>query len=97
MSHYRVLLRGQNFWLRMEEGTVRMGFLTVRFVKARDAVEAEHAALELFRREGKLAPLNDRGDPPRVFVDEIDDVDPADVPQVVPGLVFFPDEREADA
>jgi hypothetical protein len=96
MSHYRVLLHGRNFWLQFEDRRERMGFFTTRFVEARNPEKAEHAALDLLRGEGKLHPLNDRRDPPRIFIDEIEEVDPADVPPVVHSFTFFLDERDAD-
>jgi len=97
MPHYRVLLHGQNFWFQVEGSPQRMGFYTNRFVEEATPEDAEHAAVDLLHAEGKLNPLNERGDPPRVLVDEIEKVDRSDVPAVVQGFTFFPDERAADA
>lgn len=96
MPHYRVLLNGRNFWLRVEDKQERMGFYTTRFVEAGSPEAAELAAVDLLRVEGELKPLNDRRDPPRILVDEIEEVDPANVPQVVQGFTFFLDENEND-
>jgi len=97
MPHYRVLLNGRNFWLQMEGSQRRMGFYTTRFVEEANPDEAEQAAVRVLRNEGKLKPLNEIGDPPLVVVDEIEEVDVAEIPAVVHGFAFFPDEREADA
>ncbi len=93
MPHYRVLMNGRNFWLRNEDKQERMGFYTTRFLEAKNAEAAELAAIELLRVDDQLKPLNDRRDPPRVFVDEIEEIDPAKVPLVVRGFTFFPDNE----
>jgi len=90
---YRVLLNGSNFWLQIDGTPKRMGFYTTRFVEAVDPERAGDAAIELLRAEGKLKPLNDRTDPPRVFAEEIDEVGTGDTPAVVPGFAFFTDEQ----
>jgi hypothetical protein len=94
MPYYRVLLQGENFWLQIEESQQRMGFFTTRFVKAETAEEAGKVAIDLIRSEGKLKPLNHPDDPPRVVVNETEEVDQASVPSVVRGFAFFPDEPE---
>lgn len=96
MPHYRVYLNGVNFWLQVDGKRQRMGFYTTRFVEAANLDDAELAAVDELRAEGKLKPLNDRGDPARVLVDRIDEVSIADVPAVRPGLAFFPDDSETD-
>jgi hypothetical protein len=97
MPHYCVTLNGQNFWLELQGDRRRMGFYTRRFVEATDPQAAELAAIEQLRTEGKLKPLNDRSDSPRVFVEALQEVAAADVPAVVEGFAFYPDEPEADA
>jgi hypothetical protein len=81
----------------MDGTPARMGFYTTRFVEAPDPAQAEYAAVDVLRKERKLESLNERDDPPRVFVDEVEEVSAADVPAVVQGFVFFPDERAVDA
>jgi hypothetical protein len=73
-----------------------MGFFTTRFVEARNPEKAGIPALDLLRGEGELNPLNDHCDPPRIFIDAIEKVDPADVSPLVHGFTFFLDERDAD-
>jgi hypothetical protein len=92
--YFRVALNGEDFWLQMEGRPQRVGFFTTRFVEASHAQEAELAAVDLLRRDEKLKPLNDRSDPPGIFADEIEEVDQADVPRVVPGFAFFLDDEE---
>jgi hypothetical protein len=94
MPHYRVLLRGENFWLRIDERPRRMGFFTTRFVEAPDVEQAGQAALALLRGEGRLKPRNEATDAPLVFFDEIEEVQAADIQVVATGLSFYPDDRE---
>ena len=94
MPHYRVTLEGENFWLRIDDQPRRMGFFTTRFVEAPGSEQAGPAAVGLLRAEGKLKPLNDPADPPRVRFDEIEEVKQAEVPSVTPGLAYYPDDPE---
>jgi len=75
----------------MEGRPKRMGFFTTRFVEAKNPDEAELAAVDLLRSEGKLKPLNDPSDSPRVFASEIEEIEESDIPPVG-GFAFFPDE-----
>jgi hypothetical protein len=70
-----------------------MGFVTNRFVETSTADLAGPAAVDALRAEGRLKPLNDPPDPPQVFFDEIEPVNPVDIPTVVQGLAFFPEEE----
>jgi hypothetical protein len=94
MSHYRVLLSGQNFLVPFEGQVQRLGFFTTRFVEAESAEEAKHAALALLRGDERLRPLNRREDSPRVFFDEVEEIQPSEVPAVTPGFSFFSDEPQ---
>jgi hypothetical protein len=94
MRHYRVRLTGSNFWLQIDGSPERRGFYTTRFVEAADPESAEHAAIELLRVEGKLKPLNDPSDPPRIFAEQIEEIRSGDAPAVSPGFAFFTDEDE---
>ena len=97
MSYYRVVLNGENFWLQVDGRGQRMGFFTTRFVEAATRQDAELAAVDLLRSEGRLKPLNDSDDLPRVFAGEIEEVDADAVPATVPGFAFFPDDEERTA
>ncbi|MCZ8133316.1 MAG: hypothetical protein O9284_18780 [Steroidobacteraceae bacterium] len=97
MPRYRVVLEGRNFWLTLDDTPARVGFYTTRCVEAAGPAEAEHAAIDLLRAEGQLAPLNEPDDPPLVFVDEIEEVGPEEGSDEVSGFAFFADEPEANA
>jgi hypothetical protein len=74
-----------------------MGFYTTRFVEAANPAAAEYAAVDVLRVEGKLTPLNDGSDPPKVFVGEVEEIDREEVPSIAKGFTFFPDDVEPNA
>lgn len=96
MRKYRVLLRGENFFLRVSEEVKRMGFYTTRFIEATDEGQAEQQAVELLRGDEKLknAILNDRSDPPMLFAEEIEEIGTFEgIENPSHGLVFFEDQQ----
>lgn len=99
MPHYRVLVRGRNFWLRHDTGPECVGFYTTRFVQAASEIEAESAAVELIKQDPKLgrSVLNERADPPIMFVEDVDEVEVEDVPHVTPGFAFYPASQDSDS
>ena len=98
MPIYRVLLRGQNFWLRVSGELQHLGFFTNRFVEAPDLPSAENLALDSLRADPKLRSAeNDPADRPTIFIDDAQVVPASEVPEVVQGYVFFPEERQDDS
>jgi hypothetical protein len=61
-------------------------------------IEAEYAAVELIKQDPKLVGivLNDSGDPPRIHVEDIDEVEPEEMPGVAPGFSFYPANQDAE-
>jgi len=94
MPYFRVLLDGENIWLHMEGRQQRMGFFTTRFVEAASMDEARKVAVSHFHSEKKLKSLNPPDDPPRVIVREVERVKKTEVPRIVHGFAFFPEEPE---
>jgi hypothetical protein len=95
MKKFRVFLRGENFFLRLEGEARRYGFYTTRFVEAEDENAAEQRAIELLRQHGPLrdALLNDTNDPPMLFTEEIEELASfEDVENPSPGLAFYEDQ-----
>jgi len=92
VTHYRVLLRGENFLLKIDGKPTRMGFFTTRFVQANNRDGAELLAVDLIRHDKRLndAVSNERADPPMLFADEIAVVDEGQVPVSSSGYSFFP-------
>lgn len=54
---YRVMLRGENFELDWEGQVKIFGFVTTRWVKAKDTEEAELKAVALIQNDTKLTEL----------------------------------------
>lgn len=78
MKKYRVFIHGKNFAIRDAETSqpaVR-GFYTTVYVEAADFPAAEHAAVELLRQDEQLraTTCNDRSDPPRLDVEEMQEL-----------------------
>ena len=73
MPAYLVRLRGENFVIEVEGEARRMGFHTTRWVRAKDAREAELAAVALVRNDESLRQATRRDAPvePRIFLEEI--------------------------
>lgn len=93
MKHYRVFIHGKNFLLRSAGQPTKVAFYTTRVVQAADEKAAENAAVETLRQRQSLRDvvLNDRTDPPLMYVEQITEVavsaEEAQRPQ--PGLVWY--------
>ena len=70
----------------------------MRFVQAASEIEAEHVAVELVKQDPKFVGivLNESGDPPMIHVEDIEEVEPGDVPEIAPGFAFYPASQDAD-
>ena len=54
MSYFQVLLEGQNFFVDFEGKEELLGFVTTRWVKAKNPDEAELKAVELIKQDKHL-------------------------------------------
>ncbi len=98
MKAFRVLIRGENFFLKAEGAVKRFGFYTTRYVEAADESEAESRAVDSLRQEDTLREVvvNDRMDPPMLFAEEIIEIASLDaVENRMPGLAFHEDQPNA--
>jgi len=95
MATWRVLLRGENFWIIFDGQPKRVGFYTTRIVDGVNAESAELAAVDVLRAEEVLqGNLNEPGDSPMIYAEEI--VEVVDVePGAIAGFSFF--EHETDS
>jgi hypothetical protein len=91
---YRVLINGQNFLLTIDGKARKSGFYTTRLVEAQDAKEAEIAAVELIKSDSKLKDiaLNERGDSPMLYVEEVEEVKKL---RPALGYAFYSEEEDA--
>jgi hypothetical protein len=71
-----------------------MGFYVTRFVDVERPELAHNAAIDTVLSDDQLngAVLNERDDPPRLFVDEVEPVSQLDVPDMPQGFVFFEED-----
>ena len=92
MPWFRCFIRGENFPDPLAPQDVLAGFYVTRFVKARNAAEAETRALEVLRADPRLAPP--AGYQPkgiaRVHFEEIEAITRAEVPDPQPGFAWYP-------
>ena len=95
--HFSVSLKGENFWLDVEGAPSRMGFFTTRYVMAESEKDAENKAVQMLRDDPKFEKLlNDKSDPPMVFCESIENVDPFDPDTVVQqGYAFYHQEMDS--
>lgn len=97
MKKYRVFLHGKNFLIRFDGRKQVVGFYTTRFVEAENPEEAENKAVQLIREDRKLQKvvLNDKSDPPMIFVEEIEEkvsFDGVKLPGT--GYTFYPVKKQ---
>ena len=92
MNKFRVLVRGENFEMKVEGAVKRLGFFVTRFVVAESQAEAETRAIETVSRDDRLrdSVLNDASNSPMLFADEIEEVSCLeDMERQDEGFAFF--------
>jgi len=75
MKKYKVVIEGNNFEILLDGKVGKHGFFTTRFVESKDSKEAETLAMNLIRDEFESLVLNDRSDPPMMYVEENYEID----------------------
>ena len=97
MPKFRAFIHGVNFQMRDNESDVcePLGFYVTAFVEAESSEAAEEAAVDLLRASPKLRGgiLNPPDDPPRMFVEQIEQLAewPTDSKLPLSGFVFYND------
>jgi len=61
--------------IRLDDQVGKHGFYTTRYIEASDMSVAETIAVDLIRSELNDVVLNDRSDPPVMFVKEIEELE----------------------
>jgi len=93
---FSVRVRGHNFLVQFDGEPSLHGFYANVVVEAFDKVAAENAAVQVLRQMQKLRTiiLNAEDDPPRMFVEEVDELESGVAAQltVEPGLIWFPQD-----
>jgi hypothetical protein len=100
MGKYKVFINGQNFWITIDGETKRWGFYTTRFVEAVSPKQAEKKAVQLIRDDPKLKEnvLNDKSEPPMMFVERIEPLNSFNgLPVPGTGYTFYDEDKEPHA
>lgn len=96
MPHWKVFLNGKNFWLLVDGKAQRLGFYTTRIVEAVDERAAELTAVQLLRDDPTLQDLlNDRSDPPMIYVEEITEVCAPDAESSKQGRAWYVEQDKS--
>jgi len=74
MKTFKVKIRGSNYLLAIDGEPHKMGFTTIRYIRATDSAEAEKAVRWQITCEPKLGQesLNGKLDPPRIEIESIE-------------------------
>ena len=73
MPTFAVMLRGEDFLIRIEGVPERLGFYTTRFVHARDVEEAELRAVQMVRQAKSLSGnIRTASLTPMIYLDSIE-------------------------
>jgi len=96
VNKYKALVRGQNFLLNNNGKVGRFGFYATRFVDAGSEADAEEKAIATLRDDPALrdAVLNEKSDPPIMFVEDISQLDSFDGLNLPGTGLSFYSERE---
>jgi hypothetical protein len=98
MKKYKVFIRGENFLINLDGDNQMVGFYRTRFIEAENEEAAEYAAMDMLRRDPKLAKgvLNEQSDPPTMYAEEIEELSSfKDCRVPGTGIAFYPQESEA--
>jgi len=75
MPKFVFVINGQNFKMKFEGNIQKVGFYTTRRVENDDIDAAERLALDSIRTELEDLVLNDRNDPPMMYIESIYEVE----------------------
>ena len=98
MRKFHVRLHGRNFLIPIAcEGESKYGFFTNRFVEADDEATAEKLAVDQLRAKESLRGIvrNAPTDPPRIYLDEIVELQAFDhLTTLDQGIVWYPETEQ---
>jgi hypothetical protein len=92
MKRYKIFLNGENFKYRYENDLRNFGFYTSRTLDAESPEDAVKMAIESVWSDSSLAeapPKNDSSDRPRIWAQEITELQSSGQPEEQIGLVFY--------
>ncbi len=71
MKKFKVCIKGENFFVKIDEEAKKHGFYAARAVEAEDSTGAIDAAMDAIRADLKKDVLNDESDPPTMILEEL--------------------------
>ncbi len=96
MPCYRALVRGENFIVNFDGKRKRVGFYQTVYVRSADPTAIESAAIQIVREDRELQKitLNVIDPEPKLFLDEIEEIEESGFPASQPrGRSFFDARR----
>jgi hypothetical protein len=94
MKKFKVVIEGDNFEVLLDGKLGKHGFFATRFVESKNSKEAEILAMNIIRDELESMVLNDRSDPPVMYVEENFEIDNfGDNPVPGSGFTWFKSEE----
>ena len=96
MSDWKVFLNGKNFLLEINSEPQKVGWYTTRYVEAPDAQSAELAAVEEIRSDPNFSDvLNEREDPSRIYMEDVEEVLDRSAEGSDPGFAFYVEDESS--
>ena len=97
MPKYVFVINGQNFKVRFEDNIQNLGSYTTRQIEEDRVDKAEKLALDSIRAELKDLVLNDREDPPMLYIESVNEVGSfEDYPVPGDGCTWYDENKERE-
>ena len=95
MNKYRLLMNGKNFLIKVNNQEEKLGFYQTIYLESSNAEQAELDAVQIIRNSDlKELVLNDKEDPPMIYLEEIEEIDSfKGVENMIEGRAFYTDEE----
>lgn len=75
MKIFKTLIEGKNCWAYFDGTRQRLGFFTMRVAYGLDVTQAEKVIRQKLDEELHSLLLNNQGDPPKIIVGELTEID----------------------
>ncbi len=89
MAWFKCFIRGENIPGDLVGEKSLVGFYTTRYAEADSTSEAEAIALEQMRDDQRLVLLSPPKDEPKIYFEEIEEIDRSEVPSETDGFVWY--------
>jgi hypothetical protein len=95
MAAYRAMIEGRNFLLAIDGKVRRYGFYQTVFLECADQAEVEAAAIRVVKGDAELKQLaqNEQSDPPMLFLDSFNELDPTEPLPTARGRTYYVEKQ----